>query len=91
MNPLISLLTGSHAHTTSHMSEHLDGELRGLARLRFVRHLAWCEGCSSVYECLRLTVENLRALKTQQPEPEPAFADAVLERLRREASPPDGQ
>ena len=90
MNVLIRLLTGSHAQIEGKMSDHLDGELTGLSRRRFHQHLAWCEGCSSMYECLLVTVRGLRALRAIQPEPVPAIADAVLERIRCDAYP-DGQ
>lgn len=73
------------------MSDDLDGELRGLSRRRFHQHLKWCEGCSSMYECLRVTVAALRSLRAAQPEPAPAMADAVLERIHREGSLPDGR
>ena len=73
------------------MSDDLDGELHGLSRRRFHQHLKWCEGCSSMYECLRITVEGLRSLRASEPEPAPAMADAVLARIHREDSHPDGQ
>ena len=91
MNILRRLLTGSHAQIEGKMSDHLDGELDGLSRRRFHQHLAWCEGCSSMYECLRITVAGLRSLRLTQPEAAPAMADAVLERIRHDASHPDGQ
>lgn len=91
MKLLIRLLTGSHAQIEARMSDHLDGDLRGLSRRRFHQHLSWCEGCSSMYECLRLTVGGLRSLRGAQPEPAPAMADAVLERIHRELAQPDGQ
>ncbi len=91
MNALLRLLTGSHAQIEANMSDGLDGELRGLSRRRFHQHLAWCEGCSSMYECLRMTVGGLRSLKSSQPDPEPALADAVLECIHRDAPHPDGQ
>jgi len=91
MNTLRRLLTGSHEHTESRMSEHLDEELRWFARFRFVQHLAWCDGCSSMYECLRVTVGGLRSMKSQQPEPAPAIADAVVEQIHREQLESGGQ
>jgi predicted anti-sigma-YlaC factor YlaD len=91
MELLTRLLTGSHAYVEARMSDDLDGELRGLSCRRFHQHLKWCEGCSPMYECLRITVERLRSLRVAQPAPAPAIADAVLERIHREASHPDGQ
>ena len=91
MNALRRLLTGSHAQVEAKMSDGLDGELRGLSRRRFHQHLAWCEGCSSMYECLRLTVEGLRSLRAVEPEPAPALADAVLESIQGDVPHPDGQ
>ena len=91
MNALRRLLTGSHAQIEEKMSDGLDGELGGLSRRRFHQHLAWCEGCSSMYECLRITVAGLRSLKGSQPEAAPAMADAVMKRIRCDAPQPDGQ
>jgi len=44
-----------------------------------------------MYECLRETVGGLRSMKSQQPEPAPAIADAVVEQIHREQLDPDGQ
>ena len=91
MKVLTRLLTGSHSQIEGKMSDSLEGELAGVSRRRFHQHLAWCEGCSSMYECLLATVGGLRSLRGIQPEPAPALVDAVLERIRCDAVQPDGQ
>jgi len=70
------------AETSASLSAHLDGELRGLQRWRVLRHLATCERCQAVLRSLRETIENLRALGGD-PEPKPALADRVVERIVR--------
>ncbi len=79
------LWNGSCEETEQHLSEHLDGELRGPRRLRVLRHLARCELCRSVLLSLTRTVEQLRALGHVEPS-SPFVADAVMARIRHEAS-----
>jgi anti-sigma factor RsiW len=69
------------AETSASLSDHLDGELRGYRRWRIVRHLATCERCQAVLRSLRETVENLRALGRNEPEPESSLADGVIDRI----------
>jgi anti-sigma factor RsiW len=69
------------AETSASLSAHLDGELRGFQRWRILRHLATCERCQAVLRSLRETVENLRALGRSEPDPEPALADRVIDRI----------
>jgi predicted anti-sigma-YlaC factor YlaD len=79
------LFTASCAVTARHLSEHLDGELRGLRRLRVARHLGECPRCRAVYETLVRTVSSLRALGRELPPERPELADAVVRRI--EATP----
>ncbi len=65
------LWNGSCEETEKHLSEHLDGELRGLRRWRVLRHLARCELCRAVFLSLTRTVERLRALGRVDPPPKP--------------------
>ncbi|MFQ5425552.1 MAG: anti-sigma factor family protein [Gaiellales bacterium] len=83
MNLLRRMLTGSHDSTQDHMSAHLDGELRGVSRWRFARHLAWCRGCQAVLDSLQATVAGLRSIGTDDDgmEPDADVADAVRGRI----------
>ncbi len=71
--------------TGERLSEHLEGELRGLRRGRILRHLARCEHCRAILASLSRAVEHLRSFGRVYPPPAPAVADAVLARIRREA------
>jgi anti-sigma factor RsiW len=66
------------------MSAHLEGELRGLKRLRVIRHLATCERCQAVLRSLHETVERLRLLGQLVPPPQPALVELVMDRVRAE-------
>jgi anti-sigma factor RsiW len=78
------LLMGSCAETAARMSDHADGELRGLRRLRVAGHLARCERCRAIYEALVATIAGLRSLGAEQPEARPDLALDVVARIRRE-------
>ena len=79
---LRSLLIGSCGATAAHLSSHLEGDLRGLRRIRVVSHLARCERCRAVYESLRATVRALGALGVADPRPAASLAEAVAARIR---------
>jgi predicted anti-sigma-YlaC factor YlaD len=81
---LTSIWNGSCHETGEHLSEHLDGELRGLRRLRVTRHLARCELCRAVLRSLTRTLEELRSLGRVEPPPSPSVAPAVIARIREE-------
>ncbi len=81
-------LTASHEETGEALSDFVEGELTGWRRWRVARHLATCEYCQAVYRSLLRTLDVLRDVGTIEPAPQPAFADAVVERIRREGSPP---
>ena len=83
-NPFIA----SHEETGESLSDLVEGELTGWRRWRIVRHLARCEHCQAVYRSLLRTLDALRELGSAEPEPQPVLADAILERIRREPSPP---
>jgi anti-sigma factor RsiW len=83
MKALMDMLVGSCEQTREQLSDHIEGELRGLRRLRVRLHLAGCSACSAVARSLRETVERLRQLEESfAPRPAPSAAPAVLERLR---------
>lgn len=81
---LTSLWNGSCHETGEHLSEHLEGELRGLRRLRVARHLARCELCQAVLRSLIRTLEELRSLAPAAPAPAPSVVPAVVARIREE-------
>ncbi len=80
--------TASHEETGESLSELVEGDLKGWRRWRVVRHLARCEHCQAVYRSLLRTLDALREVGNVEPEPQPAVADAVIERIRREFPPP---
>ena len=75
---------GSHDETAQYLSEHVEGELRGLRRWRILRHLARCQPCSAALHSLVRTLEGLRALGRTELEPKPSVAEAVVVRIRSE-------
>jgi anti-sigma factor RsiW len=80
--------TASHEETGESFSDLVEGELKGWRRWRVVRHLAKCEHCQAAYRSLLRTLEALREMGSVEPTPQPAVAEAVIERIRRESSPP---
>jgi anti-sigma factor RsiW len=79
--------TASHEETGASLSDLVDGELQGWRRWRVLRHLGKCEHCQMVYRSLQRTLEALRDVGTVEPAPQPALADDVIERIRRESPP----
>jgi anti-sigma factor RsiW len=77
-----SLWNGTCHETGEHLSEHLDGELRGLTRLRVARHLARCKLCQAVLRSLVRTIEELRSIGSVEPAPAPSIVPIVAERIR---------
>jgi anti-sigma factor RsiW len=81
---LTSLWNGTCHETGEHLSEHLEGELSGLRRLRVARHLARCELCQAVLRSLIRTLQELRSLAQVAPAPAPSVVPAVVARIREE-------
>ncbi len=79
-------LAASCEETGEAMSDLIDGELRGWRRWRVLRHLATCERCQAVYRSLLRTLGVLREVGAIELAPQPALADAVVDRIRRESS-----
>jgi predicted anti-sigma-YlaC factor YlaD len=77
------LLNGSCDETRESLSDHLEGELRGLRRWRIRRHLSRCDRCREVLRSLTHAVEQLRSLGPNAGVGVPV-ADAVLSRIRHE-------
>lgn len=82
----MKLVTGSCEETQEQLSDRLDGDLRGLRRLRVAAHLAHCDRCRAVLRSLSRTVEQVRALGRADfvPPPGRSVSDDVVERIRRE-------
>lgn len=80
----MDMVVGSCEETRERLSEHVEGELTGLRRLRVRLHLAGCDACSAAARSLRKTIERLRDLEdTFRPGPAPSAAPAALERIQR--------
>jgi anti-sigma factor RsiW len=77
-------LVGSCEETRELLSAHVEGELRGLRRLRVRLHLAGCDLCSAVARSLGNTIERLHELEDAfAPDPAPSVAPGVLDRIQR--------
>lgn len=83
---LMDVVVGSCAETQERLSDRLDGELRGLRRLRVAAHLLRCQRCRAVLRSLGWTVEQVRLLGRSNfvPPPGPSVTDDVVTRIRRE-------
>ena len=80
----MDMMVGSCEETRELLSAHVEGELRGLRRLRVRLHLAGCDVCSAVAHSLRRTIERLHELDDAfAPGTAPSVAPAVLERVQR--------
>jgi anti-sigma factor RsiW len=82
MKALMDAVVGSCDRTRDQLSAYLEGELKGLRRLRVRLHLAGCSACTAALRSLRKTVERLRELGDVSPA-NPSVAPAVVERIRR--------
>lgn len=68
------------------LSEQLDGELRGRAAKRVLRHLARCERCREALRSLARAVDGLGSLgQVTVAVAAPSVADWVVDRIRRGA------
>lgn len=83
---MMDAIVGSCEQTQEQLSDRLDGELRGLRRLRVAAHLARCDRCRAVLSSLSRTVEQVRLLGRADfaPPPTRSVSDDVVERIRRE-------
>jgi predicted anti-sigma-YlaC factor YlaD len=87
MSALMWPWVATHAETQKHLSEHLEGELAGREHKRVLRHLARCPRCREMLRSLAHAVEHLRQLGRGDDLPSrPSVADAVVDRIRHEAS-----
>jgi predicted anti-sigma-YlaC factor YlaD len=80
---LMDMMVGSCEETRAQLSDHLEGELKGMRGLRVRLHLAGCDACSAVARSLRATIERLHTLDEHfTPDPAPSVVPAVLDRIR---------
>jgi anti-sigma factor RsiW len=80
----MDIMVGSCEETRELLSALVEGELRGLRRLRVRLHLVGCDACSAVARSLAKTIERLHELEdTFAPGPAPSVAPGVLERIQR--------
>jgi predicted anti-sigma-YlaC factor YlaD len=77
------LLSGSCDETRESLSDHLEGELRGLRRRRVLRHLSGCDRCREVLRTLMHTIDQLHSVG-RDADPPASVVDAVLARVRYE-------
>jgi anti-sigma factor RsiW len=77
----VGLLEASCSATAEALSDRLEGELRGLRRLRISRHLARCQRCRVTLASLVRVMQTLRALGGAEA-PADRSVERVLARLR---------
>jgi predicted anti-sigma-YlaC factor YlaD len=80
----VGLLESSCAATSEALSDRLDGELRGLRRVRVARHLARCGRCRETLESLGRLVHMLRELRSVEPTEGRSVTGDVIDGLRSE-------
>jgi predicted anti-sigma-YlaC factor YlaD len=78
----VGLLEASCRATAEALSDRLEGELRGLRRVRVSRHLARCARCRATLASLARLVRTLRTLGRAEPRARHSVAEQVLARIR---------
>ena len=80
----MNIMAGSCEEMRELLSEYVEGELRGLRRLRVRLHLVGCDACTAAVRSLRKTIERLHELEDVfAPGPAPSVEPGVLERIQR--------
>ena len=77
------------AATAESLSDRLEGDLRGLRRLRVSRHLARCTRCRLTLASLARLMQTLRTLGAAEAPADHSVAERVLAHIR-EGSGVDG-
>lgn len=85
----MGLLEASCAATAEALSDRLEGELRGLDRLRMCRHLARCARCRGTLASLARLVRMLHASREVEADNRGSLVADVLARIE-EGSSRDG-
>jgi predicted anti-sigma-YlaC factor YlaD len=78
----VGLLEASCSATAEALSDRLEGELRGLRRLRVSRHLTRCARCGTTLASLARLVQTLRMLGRAEPRAGDSVAEQILARIR---------
>jgi predicted anti-sigma-YlaC factor YlaD len=78
----VGLLEASCAATAKALSEQLEGELRGLRRLRISRHLGRCSRCRATLASLARLVRVLGTTRDAEPRAGDSVVERVLMRIR---------
>jgi predicted anti-sigma-YlaC factor YlaD len=78
----VGLLEASYRATAELLSDRLEGELRGLRRVRVSRHLARCARCRTTLASLARLVRTLRTLGHAEPRARRSVPEQVLARIR---------
>ena len=83
---MMDAVVGSCEETQARLSDRMEGELRGLRRLRVSMHLLGCDRCRAVFRSLVRTVGHVHELGHQDfaPPPDGSVTESVVERIRRE-------
>jgi predicted anti-sigma-YlaC factor YlaD len=77
----VGLLEASCAATGEALSDRLEGELRGLRRLRVSRHLARCTRCRATLASLARLVQTLRTFGAVETPAEHPLAERLIARI----------
>jgi predicted anti-sigma-YlaC factor YlaD len=78
----VGLLEASCSATPELLSDRLEGELRGLRRVRVSRHLARCARWRTTLASMARLVRTLRTLGRAEPRARHSFPEQVLARIR---------
>jgi predicted anti-sigma-YlaC factor YlaD len=83
---IMDAVVGSCEETQEQLSDRMEGQLRGLRRLRVSMHLIGCDRCRAVLRSLIRTVEHVHELGRVDfaPSPDGSVTDRVIERIRHE-------
>jgi len=83
----VGLLEASCAATAEALSERLEGELRGLRRLRVARHLSRCGRCRATLASLARLVQTLhRVREVETDDNRGSLVEDVLARIKEGSS-----
>ena len=82
----MGLLEASCAATAEALSDRLEGELRGLRRLRVARHLTRCVPCRATLASLARLVRTLHSARDVEADNCGSLVDDVLIRIQEGSS-----
>jgi predicted anti-sigma-YlaC factor YlaD len=82
----VGLLEASCAATAEALSDRLEGDLRGLRRLRVARHLTRCVRCRATLASLARLVRALHSVRDVETDNCGSLVDDVLTRIQEGSS-----